>query len=56
MREGKREWRFNLAAEKRVYKITSILPHNEDCEKKKKKLSQELQNLDHFKGRLVYII
>lgn len=54
MREGKREWRFNLAAEKRVYKITSILPHNEDYEKKK--LSQELQNLDHFKGRLVYII
>lgn len=54
MREGKREWRFNLAAEKRVYKITSILPHNEHC--KKKKLSQELQNLDHFIGRLVYII
>lgn len=40
MREGKREWSFNLAAEKRVYKITSILPHNEDYEKKK--LSQEL--------------
>lgn len=54
MREGKREWRFNLAAEKRVYKITSILPYNEDEEKKK--LSQELQNLDHFKGRPVYII
>lgn len=49
MREGKREWSFNLAAEKRVYKITSILPHNEDYEKKE--AVQELQNLDHFIGR-----
>lgn len=54
MREGKREWSFNLAAERRIYKITSILPHNEDYEKKKQ--SQELQNLDHFIGRLVYTI
>lgn len=41
---------LNLAAEKRVYKITSILPHNDYL--KKRICSQDLQNLDHF---IVYI-